>query len=153
MIRIVWGTGTAGTQKASFDEALAAANVHQYNLRELSSVIPASVPVESSGTAPELGATGNALNVVLARQTSPPDTRAAAGLAWAQTDDGSGIFYEADGTDPASVRDRLSQGIEHGCALRDIDADIETHIVTAGPTEQYTTAAVLAVYGGSEPLV
>ncbi|MFC7058670.1 pyruvoyl-dependent arginine decarboxylase [Halovenus salina] len=153
MIRIVWGTGTASTEKASFDEALAAANVHQYNLRELSSVIPVSVPVEMTGTAPELGPTGDALDAVVARQTSPPDTRAVAGLAWARSDDGSGVFYEADGTDPASVRERLTRGIEHGCALRDIDADIETHVVTAEPASQYTTAAVLAVYGESERLV
>lgn len=154
MIRLVWGTGTAGTEKGSFDSALAAANVHRYNLRGLSSVIPADVPFEVVGTAPDLGATGNVLDVVLARKTSPPDTRAAAGLAWARTDDGSGIFYEAEGTDPESVRERLVRGIEHGCALRDIDSPIETRVVTADPVaEGYSTAVVLAAYGESEPLV
>ncbi|MFC7071668.1 pyruvoyl-dependent arginine decarboxylase [Halovenus rubra] len=154
MIRIVWGLGTAGTEKASFDEALAAANVHQYNLRELSSVIPASVSIDTSGTAPDLGPTGNALDAVLARKTSPPDTRAAAGLAWARSDDGPGIFYEAAGTDTESVRERLVHGVEHGCELRDMNPDIETKVVTAEPAaEQYSTAVVLAVYGESEPLL
>jgi arginine decarboxylase len=154
MIRIVWGTGTAGTEKASFDDALYAANVYQYNHRELSSVVPASVPVEVSQTAPDLGPTGNVLDVVLARKTSRPDTRAAAGLAWARTDDGSGIFYEAEGTDPESVRERLVHGIEHGCELREMDPEIETKVVTAeSAAEQYSTAVVLAVYGESEPLL
>lgn len=153
VIRIVWGTGTASTGKASFDSALAAANVHRYNLRELSSVIPGGVSLEVSGTATDLGPTGNALDAVLARKTSPPDTRAAAGLAWARTDEGTGIFYEAEGTDPASVRERLVAGIEHGCELRGIDPDIETRVVTAEPSARYSTAVVLAAYGESEPLV
>lgn len=153
MIRLVWGTGTASTEKASFDSALQAANVHQYNLRELSSVIPADVPIEVSDTAPDLGPTGNALDVVLARKTSPPDTRAAAGLAWARADQGPGIFYEAEGTDPESVRERLATGIEHGCKLRNIDPRVETRVVTADPAARYSTAVVLAAYGESESLL
>ncbi len=154
MIRIVWGTGTAATRKASFDAALAAANVHQYNLRELSSVIPAGVSLEPVGTAPDLGPTGNVLDVVMARQTSPPGVRAAAGLAWGRTADGTGLFYEVEDRDPETVRNRLRQGIEHGCAIRNISPAIETKIVTAEPApEEYSTAVVLAVYGESEPLL
>lgn len=153
MIRIVRGDGRAGTAKASFDAALAAANVHEYNLRRLSSVIPAGVPVEVVGSAPDLGPPGNALDVVLAGQTSPPGARAVAGLAWARTDEGRGIFYEAGDHDPETVRERLRTGVEHGCRLRGIDADVEMELVTVDPSpEQYATAAVLAVYGESESL-
>lgn len=153
MIHIVWGRGAAGTAKASFDDALAAANVHQYNLRPLSSVIPADADLAVTETAPDLGQTGNALDVVVARQTSPPDARAAAGLAWARGADGAGIFYEGQDHDPETVRERLRAGIEHGCRLRNIDAEVETHLVTADAApDQYTTAVVLAVYGESEPL-
>jgi arginine decarboxylase len=67
MIRIVWGTGHAATAKASFDTALAEAGLHQYNLRTLSSVIPAEPEIELTETAPDLGPTGNALDVVMAR--------------------------------------------------------------------------------------
>jgi arginine decarboxylase (EC 4.1.1.19) len=70
MIRLVWGDGVGPTEKAAFDAALADAGLHQYNLRRLSSVIPADVTVESTGTAPELGPTGNVLDVVLAEQVS-----------------------------------------------------------------------------------
>jgi len=155
MIRIVWGTGHAATAKASFDTALAEAGVHQYNLRGLSSVIPAAPPLELTGTAPDLGPTGQALDVVMARQTSPPAARAAAGLAWARDDDGAGVFYEVEDSDPETVRELLQAGIERGCYIRDIDyAGVETKVVTADSVpDQYTTAVVLALYGESEPLV
>ena len=154
MIRIVWGTGTGDTAKASFDSALAAANVHQYNLRTLSSVIPADVPLEVVDTAPDLGPTGNAIDVVMARQTSSPGTAAAAGVAWTRTDDGSGIFYEVEHPDREVVSERLQLGIEHGCRLRDIEPDVETKIVdTEAESGQYVTAVVLAVYGESKPLL
>lgn len=155
MIRIVWGRGTAGTKKASFDEALTEANVHQYNLRQLSSVVPPDVPLEEVGSAPDLGTTGNALDVVMARQTSEPGARASAGLAWVRTADGSGIFYEVGNHDPETVTERLRTGIEHGCKLRDIDPeDARRKIVTApSAPDKYTTAVVLATYGESEPLI
>ncbi|WP_436903506.1 pyruvoyl-dependent arginine decarboxylase [Halovenus halobia] len=155
MIRLVWGTGHASTEKASFDLALADAGVHQYNLRELSSVIPAGVDLQRVGSAPDLGSTGNAVDVVLARQTSPPGARAAAGLAWVRGEDGTGVFYEVADTDPETVGELLRAGIERGCYIRDLDyGDVETEIVTAeSAPDEYTTAVVLATYGESEPLV
>ena len=156
MIRIVWGIGRGQTAKASFDGALFEANLHQYNLRQLSSVIPADVPLVEAESAPDLGATGNGLNVVMARQTSRPGARASAGLAWVrESPEGPGIFYEVDNHDPETVAERLRTGIEHGCELRGLDPEgTETKIVTADPVpDQYTTAVVIATYGQSEPLV
>jgi arginine decarboxylase len=155
MIRVVWGTGRARTAKGSFDRALAAADIHDYNLRELSSVIPAGAAVEAVGSAPDLGATGNALDAVVARQTSPPGTRAAAGLAWARGDDGTGIFYEVGDHDPESVRELLRSGIETGCAIRDIDEPTpETRVTTAGAeADCYVTAVAVATDGESEALL
>jgi arginine decarboxylase len=153
VIRLVWGTGQGPTVKASFDAALAAAEAHSYNLRELSSVIPAAVPIEETGTAPDLGPTGNALDAVIARQTSPPGTRAAAGLAWIRDEDGAGIFYEEANHDPETVRKHLEAGIDHGSSLRDIEGEMHSRVVTADPSgEAYTTALVAALYGESERL-
>ena len=155
MIRVVWGTGSAHTAKGSFDRALAAAGIHQYNLRELSSVVPAGADLELAGTAPDLGPTGNALDAVIARQTSPPGTRASAGLAWARADDGAGIFYEVGDHDPESVAELLRSGIATGCSIRDIeDPDVETKVTTASAEpDRYATAVVVATYGESEPLL
>lgn len=155
MIRVVWGTGRATTAKGSFDRALAAAGIHQYNLRELSSVIPADAPLEVVGTAPNLGPTGNAVDAVIARQTSPPGTRASAGLAWARDDDGAGIFYEVGDHDPESVAELLRSGVETGCEIRGIaDAEVSTKVATADARpDRYTTAVVVATYGESTPLL
>lgn len=155
MLRIVWGVGHAATAKASFDTALADAGIHQYNLRQLSSVIPAEVALELVGTAPDLGPTGQALDVVMARKTSPPGDPAAAGLAWVRGEDGAGIFYEVEDTNPETVRELLGAGIERGCYIRDLDyGDVETKVVTADSApDEYTTAVVVATYGESEPLV
>lgn len=153
MIRLVWGTGEGATAKASFDAALATAGIHQYNLRKLSSVIPAPVQIDEVGTAPDLGPTGHALDVVIARQTSPPGTRAVAGLAWLRGADGAGIFYEEAAHDEATVREQLRAGIEHGGSLREIDGTTHTRVVSAEPAaEADTTALVAAIYGDAEQL-
>jgi arginine decarboxylase len=157
VIRIVWGTGSAETPSASFDVALAAAGVHQYNLREVSSVIPDGVPVEVVGTAPELGPTGEGISVAMARQTGSPGVRATAGLAWARDDagEGPGVLSEVEDHDPQTVRGLLHAGIERGCDLRDIDDPaVGTKVITAEPASNgYTTAVALAVYGDSDPLL
>lgn len=153
MIRLVWGEGTGPTEKSSFDAALADAGLHQYNLRMLSSVVPPEAAIEMVGTAPDLGPTGNVVDVVLAEQTSQRGVRAAAGLAWAR-DESGGVFYEAGNPDPETVTELLRAGIEQGTELRDIDAPVETRVVTAEPdAEQYTTAVVAAVYGDSSSLL
>lgn len=154
MIRIVGGTGSAGTPMAAFDTALADAGVHQYNLRTLSSVIPADVAIERVETAPDLGPTGETLDVVIAEQRSQPGARAAAGLAWARAEDGTGVFYEDANHDPETVAEHLAVGMQRGCELRDIDpAGIETEIVTATATpDEYTAAVCLAIYGESTSL-
>jgi len=113
------------------------------------------VPIEVFGTAPDLGPTGEAIDVVLARQTSPPGATAVAGLAWVRGEDGAGIFHEAEDHDVETVRERLQAGIEHGCTLRGLeDRSMRTEIATAGPEPAtYTTAVVAAVYGESTPLL
>ena len=153
MIRLVWGEAIGPTEKAAFDGALADAGVHQYNLRRLSSVIPAGTKIEHAGTAPELGPTGNVLDVVLAEQVSQPGARAAAGLAWASNETG-GVFYEVGDTDPETVAEQLQVGIERGTELRDIDSPVETRVVTTDPDpDRYTAAIVAAVYGRGSPLL
>jgi len=153
MIRLVWGDGAGPTEKAAFDAALADAGLHQYNLRRLSSVIPADATIEVTGTAPNLGPTGNVLDVVLAEQTSQPGARAAAGLAWARDGDG-GVFYEVSDTDPETVAELLAAGLDRGRALRGIDQPVETQIHTADPApDRYTGAVVCAVYGESSSLL
>lgn len=68
-VRIVWGSGVGPTELTAYDAALAAANVHDYNLLRVSSVLPADATIELAGVAPDLGPVGGKLTVVEARET------------------------------------------------------------------------------------
>jgi len=156
-IRVVWGTGSGPTATSAYDAALACANVHNYNLVTLSSVIPAAVPLEVVGTAPDLGPAGNRLAVVQGRETTGPDEAgpAVAGLGWARDESGRGIFYEASGTDPDAVRRTVETGLDRGTDLREwtfVDRDVVVRESSKG-TDAHTAAVVCAAYGESDPLV
>ncbi|MGQ4556758.1 pyruvoyl-dependent arginine decarboxylase [Halobellus sp. GM3] len=152
-IRVVRGVGEAPTEMASYDAALAAANVHNYNLVAVSSVIPAAATVEEVGTAPDLGPAGNRLTVVEARATTGGVGTVSAGLGWA-TGAGPGLFYEAAGEDPATVRRTVEVGLDAGGDLREWELTDEQVAVTTAEAdgEGYTTAVTLAVYGQSESI-
>ena len=156
-IRIVWGTATGPTAMASYDAALADANVHNYTLVSVSSVIPAGAEIDVVGEAPDLGPAGERLTVVEGRATvSPGDAdSAAACLGWSKDPDGPGIFYESSGTNPENVRRRVEAGLDAGRELREwnFGDDSDRLVVAEADSERYTTAIVLAVYGDSEPIV
>ncbi|MFB6163799.1 MAG: pyruvoyl-dependent arginine decarboxylase [Haloarculaceae archaeon] len=155
VIRIVWGTASGPTPTASYDRALAAANVHNFNLITVSSVIPAAADLEVVGTAPDLGDVGDALTVVQGRATRPPGEAGAAGIGWARSESGKGIFYEASGDDATAVRERIEAGLAAGRDLRDwafVDEGIQVVEAEADPGE-HATAVVLATYGESRPIV
>ena len=157
-IYVVRGVGTAVTAMASYDAALAAANVHNYNLVHVSSVIPADATVEAVETVPHLGPAGNRLTVVEARSTLAAGRAdaAAAAIGWT-TGPGPGLFYEAAGTDPETVREQVEQGLAAGRELREWTFDAEDVVVATGDVASepatYTTAVALAVYGESEPIL
>lgn len=154
-VRVVWGTGRGPTELASYDVALAAAGVHNYNLVPVSSVIPADATVEAVGDAPDLGPAGERLTVVEARATVAGPGRASAGLAWSTSAEGPGLFYEAGGeTGAEDVRGRVLEGLSTGQELRDWTFDEAQHEVVTAPAEpgMYTSAVVLAVFGQSDSL-
>jgi arginine decarboxylase len=147
-IRVVWGRASAPTAMAAYDAALAEAGVENYNLVSVSSVIPADSTVEAVGTAPDLGPVGDLLTVVEARATSS-ERPVSAALAWSESREGPGLFYEAGGEfDEATARERVERGIEAGQELREWTFE-EPSVVTrsAEPTGDYACAVVLAVYG------
>ncbi|MFB6269742.1 MAG: pyruvoyl-dependent arginine decarboxylase [Halobacterium sp.] len=151
-IRVAWGTGSGPTEMSAYDAALADAGLHNYNLVSVSSVIPADAGVEAVGTVPDLGPAGNRLTVVEAHANAAGPRHVSAALAWAESEDGPGLFYEvADETDAADVEDRVRAGIDAGMALRDWeydDATVRTASTDADPGE-YASAVVVAAYGES----
>jgi len=153
-IRVVWGTATGPTKLSSYDAALAEAGVHNYNLVTLSSVIPAGPDIEVVGSAPELGPPGEALEVVQSAATAAPGERAAAGIGWARSEAGPGIFYEVKGTNPDTVREEIRAGLAAGRDLRDWEFVGEAiHVESVAPEETYASAVVIATYDESHPVV
>jgi arginine decarboxylase len=158
-IRVVWGTGGGPTEIAAYDAALAAANVHDYNLVSISSVVPAGAEVRAVGEAPDLGPVGERLTVVQAHATGSGDgdgdDPVSAGLGWAQASDGRGLFYEGAGpTDTATLRARIERGLDAGIGLRDWDAEESSvRTVAAEESDEHVAAVVIAVYGTSEPIL
>lgn len=153
-IRIVHGAASAPTEMSSYDAALADANVHDYNLVPISSVIPADASVEAVGTASDLGPVGYGLTVVQARATSA-DKSVSAALAWARSEEGLGLVYEAAGTEsPERARERAERGLEAGKELREWSfGETESVVREATPAEgEFATAVALAVYGRGRPL-
>jgi len=143
---------------AAYDAALAAANLHNYNLLTVSSVIPAGPSVERVGTAPDLGPAGDALTVVQGRATVPPgsDDPAVAGVGWVRSTSGRGLFYEASGTDREAVVDTIRAGLAAGQRLREwtVEAEPTVQVERADPRpDARACAVVVAAYGRSRPLV
>ena len=156
LVRVVWGAATGPTAVASYDAALAEANVHDYNLVPVSSVVPAGAAVEAVGEAPDLGPAGERLTVVEGRATVAPDEAgpAVASLGWTRDPDGPGLLYEAAGTDPDAVAARLKAGLETGRDLREwaFEETGRRTVTAEAAGDAHTTAVVLAVYGESTPL-
>ncbi|SFR89895.1 arginine decarboxylase [Halomicrobium zhouii] len=152
LIRLVWGAGEGPTELSAFDAALAEAGVHNYNLVTLSSVIPAGPDIEVVGTAPDLGPVGDELHVVESSAVAAPGESVAAGVGWARSESGRGIFYEVDGDDPESVEAEIREGLAAGRELRDwrfVDEQVVVESATA--TDEYAGAVVCAVYGEGRP--
>ena len=156
-IHVAGGVGVAPTEMSAYDAALADANLHNYNLISVSSVIPADGHLEVVDAAPDLGPAGNRLTVVQGKIVAGPesgDEPIATGIGWA-TGPGPGLFYEASGADPEAVEAEIRRGLAAGCELRDWEfTDRNVLLSTAEPVAgSYTAAVVLAAYGESEPIL
>lgn len=121
VIHVVWGAADGETPLSALDRALARADIHNYNLVRLSSVIPADETVVESGELPAERPIGAVVGVVLAeaRSTVAGDT-IAAGIGWAEAPEG-GVFYEASGPSPESVERSIREGLADAKRLRDWD--------------------------------
>lgn len=81
------------------------------------------------------------------------EDHAVAGLGWA-TGPGPGLFYEATGSDPATVRDRIDRGLDAGADLREWTLTDRGLTLAVGSPEPnaHVTATVVAAYGTAEQI-
>ncbi|MES3517125.1 MAG: pyruvoyl-dependent arginine decarboxylase [Natronomonas sp.] len=147
-VDLVWGTGDGDTALGSFDRALADANLHNYNLVTLSSVLPADAEVVERGELePDRWPVGTPLAVVLARHTGvEPGQRVAAGLGWETAAEG-GVFMEQEATSREACEHDLLRSLSDARTSRDWDwnGDATTRVVETTVTD-VETVVVAAVY-------
>lgn len=147
-VEVVWGTGSATSSLGAFDAALAEAGIHNYNLVELSSVIPSGARVKPAGRHNQRFSVGDAVGIVLAKAASQePEAPIAAGLGWAIGAEG-GIFMEATGETEADCEEQLRRSLEDARETRDWTWKGKEHIqVVEHRVEDVDAAIVAAVYG------
>jgi arginine decarboxylase len=105
-IQITAGIGSGPTELAAFDDALVKTGVANYNLIQLSSMIPPKAELEEIDKAAPPGEWGDRLYVVVAQErTSIPNEEAWAGIGWVQQKKTSkGMFVEHHGASQAQVK-------------------------------------------------
>lgn len=147
-VRVLAGTGRAPTALSAYDAALAAANVHDYNLVAVSSVLPPDAEVEVVERAPDLGPVGGRLTVVEAAATVAGTGPVSAALGWTRAEsgadtegsaaaaDGAGVVYEAaDATGPEPVEAEVRAGLAAAREIRDWTAATEETVVATVPED------------------
>ncbi|MFX0117517.1 MAG: pyruvoyl-dependent arginine decarboxylase [Candidatus Hodarchaeota archaeon] len=151
VISIVKASGIGSTSKSSFDAALLSANIHNFNLIPLSSVIPPDIEVIRRERFHRVPLPGSMQPVVMACITSSePGERISAGVGWKLAREG-GIFVEVARREPESVMMKeLAAGVREIAEHRDwewlSDPKYETAEVTVPANGKHATALVCAVY-------
>ncbi|WP_435066576.1 pyruvoyl-dependent arginine decarboxylase [Haloplanus sp. C73] len=148
-VELVWGTGTATTELGAFDAALSEANVHNYNLVELSSIVPEGATVDCVGELePGRWTTGDLVAAVLASNTSTESgDRIAAGLGWELADEG-GVFMENEAPTVDACEELLEANLADARRLRDWNWTGErgTQVVDHVVEDEAGAAVVAAVF-------
>jgi arginine decarboxylase len=149
-IVVTAGIGRGHTERSAFDVALAAAGVANFNLVRLSSIIPPQACVHNSATAVvPPGQWGDRLYVVMAKHcTSSRNTRAWAGLGWAQDEtSGRGLLIEHHGTSEADVERDILDSLKTLADNRNLNlSEPRMRIVGATCTEGALCALAVASY-------
>jgi len=151
-IHVVEGTGTGPTTLAAFDAALRAANIANFNIITLSSVIPPKSTIMVSKSIPKklvLGTWGDRLYVVMAnKRVDTPNEEAWAGVGWVQDKkSGKGLFVEHVGGNKKTVQRDIEASLNSLMEGReDKFGEIHSEIVGATCINEPVCALVSAVY-------
>lgn len=152
-IKITSAVGSGPTTLGAFDAALRNAGVENYNLIQLSSVIPTGAELERARYSTPPGEYGHRLYVVMARhETSQLGEQAWAGIGWTQeAGTGRGLFVELHGTSKRCVETAIESTLESMKEDRPFDyGKNESEIAGTVCEGDPVCALVIAVYE-SEP--
>lgn len=146
-VEVVWGSAKGRTELGALDGAFAAAGIHDYNLVELSSVVPGGATVVEAGTHDRSAARGTPVGVVLAEAVVTDDAAAVAGLGWHLAAEG-GVFYEVSGRSGENCRETVRRGLADARELRDWDWAREPTLRIQEHNGSGPTASVVAAVFG-----
>ena len=154
LIRVSTGSGAGPTLLAALDAALFAAGVAEFNLVQLTSVIPPNAVVrEVPGSDQVHGAKGDlAYCVYAAAYASTPGEQAWAGIAWALHEDrsGVGLFVEQVASSEAMLRHDLRITLEAMSSTRGNQYRVVGQTIgSAECADRPVCAVVVAAYGTS----
>lgn len=158
-IHVVSGAGEGQTLLSSFDAALRATGVHNYNLIYLSSIIPpGSKVVESETYQAPVEDYGQKLYVVRAEaQSDVAGTTIGAGVGWYQLADGRGMFVEHELTSVSldktaieqKLRQLINQSLQDLCQFRQITFDsnnVHSRVMAQRVGDRPKTVVAIAAY-------
>jgi len=150
-IHVASGVAKGPTELAAFDAALYAAGVANFNLLQLSSVIPpdAKVILHDQSILEIKGGWGDRLYVVKADyRTSTPGVEAWAGIGWVVHEaTGRGLFVEHEGENKEQVEWQIEQSLRALMKTRGIDyGPIHKKVQGIQCEKDPVCALVVAVY-------
>ncbi len=152
-IQIHDGTGMGPTELSAFDQALVNANVANYNLIYLSSILPpgSEVSFGKTDTRPE-GQWGDRLYVVMAqKRTSQRNQEVWAGIGWIQDSKTKrGLLVEHEGHSEAEVKADIQHTLTALAENRDMEfGPQKMHVVGTKCIDAPVCALVVAVFESS----
>lgn len=156
IIYVASGVGVGKTTLSAFDAALKNAGVYNFNLIQLSSVIPPKSVVQLGKFKAKSEEWGNKLYVVKAEVRSRQSGMyIGAGLGWYQLEDGRGVFveHEETGETMEAVESNLEKEVRDSlrdlCKFRKlpiIEKRLKMKMCITKVMDQPTSALILAVY-------
>ena len=150
-IHVASGVGSGPTELSAFDAALYEAGIANFNLLQLSSVIPpGSTVITHDEQIPKIeGGWGDRLYVVKADyRTSIPGVEAWAGIGWVIDETTKqGLFVEHEGENKEQVERQIEHSLQALMRTRNIDFG-EVHMKVDGVIceQDPVSAVVIAVY-------
>jgi arginine decarboxylase len=122
-IHVLGSKGTGHTEISAFDNALFNAGVHNFNLVQLSSVVPPGSHIRTNEPFhTNHDSWGERLYCVIARKnTAVFGEQAWAGIGWVQAADGRGLFVEHHGESETTVRNLIDKSLSDMIGSRDIE--------------------------------
>lgn len=148
-IVIVKGIGEGSTSLSAFDDALTNAGVGDFNLLELSSVIPKEAVIEIKNKFDLDHAIGQIQPVVLSHTESDETGKEiSAGLGWTTAEEG-GVFIEISGCfGEKSCIEKIESSLKDMIARRSWkwNGKINKHVATTTVGKKFSCVTVCAVY-------